>query len=116
MKACAGGDIDIEIGMVHAMKTPEDRLVMEGPMLRVDYQIQSDDGEDGIERGWFFEPVKQAPTSLFGKQSEANGAGWQRQAHKQRINNGNTDIRKPAGAAAHRVRTAGNYDFAQRQQ
>ncbi len=46
MEARARCDIDIQIGVVHAMEPPKDRLVMKGPVLEVNHQIEHEDRSD----------------------------------------------------------------------
>jgi len=41
MKPSAGGDIHVQIRMVHPMKPPKKRLIMKRPVLRIDHQIKT---------------------------------------------------------------------------
>ena len=47
MKAHAGGDIDIEIGMMHAVQPPQPRHVVEDIMLGIDHEIEDQEAENG---------------------------------------------------------------------
>ena len=46
MKARASSDIDIEVGVVHAMEPPKDRLVMKKPVLEVDDEVEYENGSN----------------------------------------------------------------------
>ena len=56
MEAHAGGHVELEIGMVHAVQPPERRHRMEQHVLEVDGEIEKDhrgdDGEPGRRRDW----------------------------------------------------------------
>ena len=50
MKAHAGGDVDVEIGMVHAMQPPQHRHFVEDDMLHVDDQIERQEADERGDR------------------------------------------------------------------
>ena len=97
VKARAGGDVDIEVGVVHAMEPPKDRLIMKRPMLEVNHQIEHKDGSgDGNPAGHRCN-VEQTPPMILHPESEADGARWNEKSHHEAINERDPDIRGPAG-------------------
>ena len=68
MEAHAGGHVDIEIGVVHAVQPPQHRHVMEDDMLEVDHQIERDHADQRspprpASRAWQTGPSRVRPRS-----------------------------------------------------
>ena len=61
MEAHAGGDVDIEIGMVHPVQPPQHRHFVEDDVLRVDDEIERQEADQRGDREPQLEIVDQAP-------------------------------------------------------
>jgi len=106
MEARAGGDIDVQVGMVHAMKPPQDRLVMKDPVLNVDHQIEREPGSNDGNPARDRHDIEQTPSVTLYPKSEADRAGWNEEPHNDAVDDGYADIGRPAGAALHSVGAA----------
>ena len=71
MKAYAGRNIELEVGVVHAMQAPEGRHRMEQNVLEIDGQIEQDDAKRDCRPSRQVEGVEQSPASGFGQQRQA---------------------------------------------
>jgi len=112
VKARAGGDIDIEIGMVHAMEPPQDRLVMKGPVLKVNHEIEHEDGSGDGNPARYRRNIEQTPAVILHPESEADRAGWNEEPHNDAIDNGYADVGRPARAALQGVGPTGKQKLA----
>ena len=66
MKAQAGCHIKFQIGVMHAVQTPERRHCVEHHMLKVDDEIKHDDGRNHGQPVGCGKIVEQAPAFLLG--------------------------------------------------
>ena len=103
MEPGAGGDIDVQVSMVHAMKPPQDRLVMKDPVLNVDHQIEREPGSNDGNPARDRHDIEQTPSVTLYPKSEADRAGWNEEPHNDAVDDGYADIGRPAGAALHSV-------------
>jgi hypothetical protein len=111
MKSRPGGNIHIQIGVVHAMKTPQQRLMVKDPMLSINDQIKAHNRENDVQCWTQPKPVKETPPMPFNQHGKSNGPGRNDDSHKHRIDKSDANIRRPAGAANHRVRTPWKNEF-----
>jgi len=61
MEARARGNIDIQVRVVHPVKTPEYWHEVKQDMLTINGQIKQDDGERDFEPHWPRDVVEQSP-------------------------------------------------------
>ena len=50
MEAHAGGDVDIEVGVVHAVQPPQHRHLVKDDMLQVDREIERQEADQCGDR------------------------------------------------------------------
>ena len=67
MEAHAGGDIEVEIGVVHAVQPPERGHRVEQHVLKVDGKIEHDHCGDDAEPYGHIQDVKESPAVLLGE-------------------------------------------------
>lgn len=58
VETVAGGCVNVEIRMMHAVQAPKDRDAVEDPMLKVNGEIEQDDRNDNLEPRWPGEGIK----------------------------------------------------------
>jgi hypothetical protein len=75
METHAGGHVDIEIGVVHAVKTPQRRHVMEDDVLTVDHEIERDHPERERRPGRQCQQIEQPPAVRSRDQGDADRSG-----------------------------------------
>src|SRR6185503_20306122 len=72
MKTRTGGYIDVQIGMVHAVKPPENRGGVKEAVLEVNRQIEHEQREQHFHPGRPGENVEQPPAARFSQQRKPN--------------------------------------------
>src|SRR5207245_4203591 len=97
MEARAGGNVDIQIGVVHAMESPKDRLVMKRPVLKVNDQIEHEDGSGDGNPARYRRNVEQTPAMIPYPECKADCARWNEEPDHDAVNECNADIGRPAG-------------------
>src|SRR5438874_8967024 len=58
MKSCSGAHIEVEIGMMHVMKSPEDRDHVHGPVPPPVGVVHQKEGGDHNRPDWKMEPIQ----------------------------------------------------------
>ena len=75
-KRSAGGHVELEVGVVHAVQPPQHRHGMEQHVLQVDGEVEEDHRGDDGEPGRRVESLEQAPAVRLGEKSHADrGSG-----------------------------------------
>src|SRR5947207_10455764 len=96
MEPRARRDIHIEIGVMHPVQVPEQWLMMEQPMLKIDCQVQHDDRGDKAQPEGQVYYREQTPTMALGIDRQAKCSGWSEQPGDNCTNKSNPDVRRPA--------------------
>ncbi len=96
METHAGRDVEIQIRMVHSMKTPKQRHRMEHDVLQVDGEVQHQHRERHQgpvrQRG----AAQQPPAARLGDDRHAHRGGGKQHAQEQRIDDDDADVVRPA--------------------
>ena len=100
MEAHAGGHIEFEIGVVHAVQPPQHRHGMEQHVLQVDGEIEQDDRGDDGKPGRQRQRVKQAPAMFLREQRHADRCRREDKSDKQGVEDDDADVARPAHTAA----------------
>ena len=96
MEPEAGGNVELKIGMMHAMEAPERRHRMEHHMLEIDSEIQCQYRDDEGDPGRYVENVEQAPAAFLRQQCQPDRDDRKGQPHDQRVDDDNAEIAAPA--------------------
>lgn len=113
MKAQAGGDIDVQIGMMHHVQAPEQRHRMEHDMLEIDHQIQDQDADKHAEPGRQIEDVEEPPAILPGRHGHLHPDYGEKQPHGKGINRHHAQVAEPSDRPGHGQRSPGREEFTQ---
>jgi hypothetical protein len=100
MEACAGGDVVVGVGVVHLVQAPEQGHRMDHDVLQVDGEIHGRDRDDEggpLRQG---QVVEQAPAALRRHGREGHGGEGQEEAHEDRVEYHQAQVRGPAPGAA----------------
>ena len=111
MKACAGGDVKIEIGVMHAVQPPQRRHRVEHYMLQVDREIEDHDGRDDGDPERHIEIVERTPATLLGQHGEARRRYGQEHTHEHAIEENDAEITRPAAQFGYGQPAAGEREF-----
>ena len=106
MEASAGGDIDIQVSVMHAMEPPKHWLVMKGPVLEVNDEVEDEHGGDDGNPARDRRDIEQTPSVILYPKSEADRAGWNEEPYDHAIDDGYADIGRPAGTSLQSVGAA----------
>ena len=111
VKAQPRGDVDVEIGVVHAVEAPEEREHVEHHVLEVDDQIEEQDADQDRRPEGHRQMVQGPPPAGGGEQGETDGEDGVQEARHTRIDQGYGEVDPPAGGLTRGERTAGRADF-----
>jgi hypothetical protein len=104
VEAHAGGDVDVEIGMMHAVQPPQHRHLVEHNVLSINDEIKDQKaqyrGEGGRQPG----EMEQPPSALGREQRRAHRRSRNEDAHRDHIEDEDAEIVRPARRAADRPR------------
>ena len=99
MEPRPGGDIEVEVGVVHAVQPPERGHGMEHHMLKIDCQIENDDRERDFEPEWQFDEIEKAPAPAFGNDGQRDRHQRDEKPHQRRVQRRQAQIGIPAQPA-----------------
>ncbi len=99
MEARRRGDVEVAVGVVHAVQAPEQGKAMRCPVLQVQRQVEGEDGRGKTQPGRRIELVEQAPAALCGQHRRPDHGERQQQAHRQRIDGKQGQVGEPAACA-----------------
>ena len=116
MKARAGRDIDIKVGVMHAMQSPEPRDVMEKPVLGIDGQIEKKERDDDGEQRRHGDIVEETPSPLLGDKSNSRGARRHQNPREKCVNEHDGKVIGPSTFSSHRSRALRPEPFAHDEQ
>ena len=114
VKAGAGGDVEIEIGVVHPVQPPERGHRVEHDVLEIDREVEEDDrqrhGEAIGDRG----NIEQTPAPLSRQKRHTYGRRWRQDAQENRIKGDNAQIARPSDPPGDRTAPTGHQNLPQR--
>jgi len=96
MKARAGGDVEIEIGVVHAVQAPEQRHGVHHDVLQVNHEVHGNHGHHHGQPVRRFDIIENAPALFLGKQRHADRGGGKQQAQHHGIEHHDAKVAAPA--------------------
>ena len=111
MKARPGGDVEIEVGVVHAMQPPESRDGMKQHMLQVDCQIEQGHGQHHFKPRRPGERGPESPATLGGQGRGPHGGDWQQPPCRHGVQQGQRQVVGPARPLAHCQPPPGTENF-----
>ena len=85
MKTQPGADVDIEVGMVHPVQTPQPRRMMEGDVLEIDRQVEHEEAKQRRDRQPQIEKMEQADALPRRIERGAHRRPGEQEPHQQRI-------------------------------
>ena len=100
METPAGGDVDVEIGVMHAVHSPQHRHFVEQDMLRVDDEIEHEEADERSHRKPQSGKMEEPPAASGGEQGGAHHGGRNEDAHRGDIDQQDAEIARPARLAA----------------
>ena len=106
MEANAGGDVDVEIGMMHAVQPPQHRHLVEDNVLSIDDEIEDQKAQHRGKRERQCGEMEESPSAPGREQRGAYRRGRNEDAHREHIDDENAEIVRPARRAADRPRAA----------
>ena len=99
MEADSGGDIEVEVGVMHAVQPPEHRHRMEQDVLQIDRKVEQDHRGRNGQPGRYRKRIQQAPFALFGEQCETDGGERKRQTDQQGVKDNEGHVARPTAQA-----------------
>jgi len=114
MKACAGGNVEVEIGVVHGVQAPQGRDGMKHDVLEVDCEIERHDRGQDLEPAGQHDVVEQTPAALGGDYREPDGRYREEQAKQDGVEHDDADVARPAPPFRDRQNAAWRSQFPQR--
>ena len=99
MEPGPGGDVEIEIGMMHAMQPPQRRHGVEHDMLQIDDEIEDDDRDRDLQPERQRDQVEDPPAAIRGQGGQGDGKQGNEEPHRQCVEEGDADIAVPAQPA-----------------
>jgi hypothetical protein len=81
VEADAGGDVELEIGVVHAVQAPQDRYGMKRRMLKIDGEIEQEHSEQNRKPARNGQGLQQPPSSAFGQCRKTDRGDGKDQPH-----------------------------------
>src|SRR6185369_6833581 len=99
VEAGAGAEVEVLIGMMHAVQPPEGRDGVEHDVLEVDRKIEQHDAERQGQPPWQRYGVEETPAALFRRQCHADHRARSEQANRDDIDEKQAEVVRPAGAA-----------------
>ena len=114
MEAHAGRHVELEVGVVHAVQPPQRRHRMEQHVLQVDGEIEQDDRGDDGKPGRRVQRVQESPAMFLGEQGHADGCRREDKSDKQRVEDDDADVARPALTASERLSPARGQQLPQR--
>jgi hypothetical protein len=106
-----GADIDVEIGMMHSVQAPKRWHGMKEHMLKVDREIQEDNGGHYGNPGRDWHYVEEAKSVRGSNEGQTGGRGWKEDADQQRVDRDNGEIIGPSPAASYALASSGLNEF-----
>lgn len=113
MKTVAAGDIQIKVGMVHAVNAPQNRQVVEEDMLEVDDEIEQHHSRDDLDSNGDIRGVEDAPATLSGEKGDPDRESRKEKADNGCIKGNHCEIGKPARSFTGSQLPAGGDEFPQ---
>ena len=98
VEAHAGGDVDVEIGMMHAVQPPQHRHLVEHNVLSIDDEIEDQKAQHRGERGRQPGEMEQPPSALGREQRRAHRRGRNEDAHREHIDDEDAEIVRSSAA------------------
>ena len=102
MKPHAGGDVDIEVGMMHPVQPPQHRNLVEDDVLEIDDEIERQEPDQRRDREPQVQIIDQPPAVARREQGRADRRRRNQRAHGQDVDNQDAEIVGPPPAAADR--------------
>jgi hypothetical protein len=96
MKTNAGGDVDVEIGMVHPVQPPESGDIVENPVLQIDREVKKQEGHQKFEPAWPWHMLQHAPAFMLRQPRKSDRAGWRHDSRREVIKQHDAEIVRPA--------------------
>ena len=106
MKPGAGGDIVVEVGVMHPVQAPKQRDGMDHHMLEVDDEIQRNHGDDHRRQEGHFVVMEQPPAPPLGQGGDTNRRHRKQQAQHQAVEKHQGQITAPTPRLGDSQRTA----------
>ena len=102
MEADAGGQVDVEVGVVDLVQPPQQRHGMGDHMLQVDREVEDEEGEQALDPAWPRQHIEQAPAMRFGVGRGGESRGTDGQPLRDDVEHQHADVDPPArGARLH---------------
>ena len=111
METVTGGDVDIEVRVVHAVEAPEDREEMEQHVLKVNDEIEGHDSQDDRDPLRQGDAVQHAPAPLPGQVRHADRDDRQEETDHRGIDHHQGKVGEPAPSLAVGHGTPGSDDL-----
>jgi len=96
METGAGGDVEIEIGVVHAMQAPQNRHGVEHDVLKVDREIEHEDGDNDRRPGRQTKPWNEADAMPFKRERKADSRSWKQDSNQTCVEEAHAQVARPA--------------------
>ena len=114
MEAPAGGDVDVEIGVVHAVQPPQHRHFVEQDVLGIDDEIERQEAQQRRDREPQAQEMEEPPSAAGREQRGADRGGRNEDAHGEHVDEEDAEIVRPAQPPADGERPARGGDLPQR--
>ena len=72
MKWQARSYVEVQIGVMHLVNSPQQGNRVKHPVLQIDRQIGDDHGNPKRDRAWRLDPIEQSASALFGGERGAD--------------------------------------------
>ena len=86
MKAGARRDVDIEVGVVHAMQPPQQRHRVKHDVLEIDRKIERNQGQQHLEPQAQLKRMQQPHAARFREQRDSHRRGGKDRPDQRRVN------------------------------
>ena len=96
MKARAGGDVDVRVGVMHPVQAPQQRHRVEHDMLQIDGKVECDHRQHECPPVRHLDGVQQSPAAFGGQQGESDRCQRKQQAQDQAVQRHQREVVQPA--------------------
>ena len=114
VKTCACCDVEIQIGVVHAVQPPEGGHGVEHDVLEVDGEVEDQHRQQDRQPIRRRQTIQQPPAPLFGNERQTHSGRGDHEAQENRVKGDNTQIARPSDPARDRAPPAGHQNLPQR--
>lgn len=111
MEPRAGCDVYIQVRMVHPVKAPHHRYLVENHVLGINCKVKHNDGGSTIEPSREGELVEQPPVFLFSEHGRSHGCRRKDDPEQKAVDYSQAEIIRPAGKLVLLKRSTGQKRF-----